>query len=75
MWKDYNMKIKENTEILKTVKFNLTFCSEYFWSRNVSLEPYVGAFQYNVLNPMLCTNSKLYKIVYSQDDPCAFCKS
>ena len=30
MWKDYNMKIKENTEILKTVKFNLTFCSEYF---------------------------------------------
>ena len=42
----------------------------------VTLEPYVRAFQYKVLNnSILYTNSKLYKIGYSQHDLCTFCKS
>ena len=41
----------------------------------VTLEPYVRAFQYKVLNSILYTNSKLYKIGYSQQDLCTFCKS
>ena len=41
----------------------------------VTLEPYVRAFQYKVLNSILYTNSKLYKIGYSQHDKCTFCKS
>ena len=41
----------------------------------VTLEPYVSAFQYKVLNSILYTNSKLYKIGYSQQDLCTFCKS
>ena len=38
----------------------------------VTLEPYVRAFQYKVLNSILYTNSKLYKIGYSQHDLCTF---
>ena len=41
----------------------------------VTLEPYVRAFQYKLLNSILYTNSKLYKIGYSQHDLCTFCKS
>ena len=41
----------------------------------VTLEPYVRAFQFKVLNSILYTNSKLYKIGYSQHDLCTFCKS
>ena len=41
----------------------------------VTLEPYVRAFQFKVLNSILYTNSKLYKIVCSQHDLCTFCKS
>ena len=33
------------------------------------------AFQFKVLNSILYTNSKLYKICYSQHDLCTFCKS
>ena len=40
----------------------------------VALEPYVKGFQYKVLNFILYTNSKLYKIGYSTDDKCTFCK-
>ena len=41
----------------------------------VTLEPYVRAFQFKVLNSILYTISKLYKIGYSQHDLCTFCKS
>ena len=42
----------------------------------VALEPYVKGFQYKVLNFILYTNTKLYKIGYSTDDKtkCTFCK-
>ena len=41
----------------------------------VTLEPYVRASQYKVLNSILYTNSKLHKIGYSQHDLCTFCNS
>ena len=41
----------------------------------VCSEAYVKAFQYKVLNFILYTNTKLYKIGYISDDKCSFCKS
>ena len=41
----------------------------------VALEPYVRAFQYKVLNSILYTNDKLYKIGFSQSNKCTFCNS
>ena len=38
-------------------------------------EAYVKAFQYKVLNLILYTNTKLYKIGYTSDDKCSFCES
>ena len=40
----------------------------------VCSEAYVKAFQYKVLNFILYTNTKLYKIGYITDDKCSFCK-
>ena len=41
----------------------------------VALEPYVRAFQYKVLNRILYTNEKLYKIGFISHKDCTFCKS
>ena len=41
----------------------------------IALEPYVRAFQYKVLNSILYTNDKLYKIGFSQSNKCTFCNS
>ena len=41
---------------------------------NVSSEPYVRAFQYKVLNNILYTNTKLYRIGFTTDNLCSFCK-
>ena len=41
----------------------------------VCSEAYVKAFQYKVLNSILYTNTKLYKIGYIIDDKCSFCNS
>ena len=41
----------------------------------VACEPYIKAFQYKVLNSILHTNTKLYKIGFSTDDTWFFCKS
>ena len=41
----------------------------------VCFESYVKAFQYKVLNSILYTNVKLFKIGYIADDKCTFCKS
>ena len=40
----------------------------------VSFEPYMKAFQYEVLNSILFTNTKLCKF-YIPDNKCSFCKS
>ena len=42
---------------------------------NVSCEPYIKAFQFQVLNWILFTNTKFCKIGYISDDDCSFCKS
>ena len=47
----------------------------YILPRTVCCEPYIKAFQYKVLNCILYTNTKLYKIGFSTDDTCSFCKS
>ena len=41
----------------------------------VALECYVKAFQYKVLNNILYTNKKLFKIGYRADDVCTFCEA
>ena len=38
----------------------------------VALEPYVRAFQYKVLNRILYTNKKLYKIGFISHEDCTF---
>ena len=41
----------------------------------VCSEPYLKAFQYKVLNSILYTNTKLYKIGFITDNNCFFCNS
>ena len=41
----------------------------------VCFDSYVKAFQYKVLNSILYTNAKLFKIGYIAEDKCTFCKS
>ena len=41
----------------------------------VALEPYVRAFQHRVLNRILYTNEKVYKIGFISHKDCTFCKS
>ena len=47
----------------------------YILSHSVCCEPYIRAFQYKVLNSILYTNTKLYKIGFATYDNCSFCKS
>ena len=42
---------------------------------SVALESYAKAFQYKVLNNMLYTNKKLFKIGYRTDEVCTFCEA
>ena len=42
---------------------------------NVALEPYVKAFQFKILNSILFTNIKQFKIGYIDNDKCTFCKT
>ena len=46
----------------------------YILPHTVCCEPYIRAFQYKVLNSILYTNTKLYKIGFATDDNCSFCK-
>ena len=47
----------------------------YILLHTVCCEPYIKAFQYKVLNSILYTNTKLYKIGFATEDNCSFCKS
>ena len=44
----------------------------YALPHKVAYEPYVKAFQYKILNSILYTNKKLFKIGYSEHDKCTF---
>ena len=64
------------SKLQKEFNFSLDQLKQLFiLSHKVTLEPYVRAFKYKVLNSILYTNSKLYQIAYSQHDLCTFCKS
>ena len=45
----------------------------YLLPHTVTSKPYLKAFQYKVLNSILYTNDKLYKIGYTENRYCSFC--
>ena len=81
--KDYYLLIKRrkaqlpnNSRFLKH-DFNLIddqLKEVFILPHNLAFEPYVKAFQYKILNSILYTNSKLYKIGYTAVDKCSFCE-
>ena len=59
-----------------TQSFNLTeeeLKLAFALPHKIVYEPYVKAFQYKILNSILYTNKKLFKIGYSEHDKCTFC--
>ena len=52
----------------------MTISERHFLPHSIAFEPYVKAFQFKVLNSILFTNSKLFKIGYRTDNLCSFCK-
>ena len=82
--KDYYLLIKSrkaqfpNNSLFLKHDFNLTddqLKKVFLLPHNLAFEPYVKAFQYKILNSILYTNSKLYKIGYIAVDKCSFCES
>ena len=72
-------QLSKNALVLKN-DFNLT--EDQLRRKSISLakhmvcfESYVKAFQCKVLNSILYTNAKLFKIGYTAEDKCTFCKS
>lgn len=68
-------QLSKNTSALKR-DFNLTedqLEKAFLLPHIICSEFYVKAFQYKVLNSILYTNTKLYKIGYITDDKCSFC--
>lgn len=70
-------KFPNNAQVLKR-DFNLNeeqLKKVFILPHTISFEPYVRAFQYKVLNSILFTNTKLFKIGFVTEDKCSFCKS
>ena len=70
-------KFPNNAQVLKR-DFNLNeeqLKKVFILPHTVSSEPYVRAFQYKVLNSILFTNTKLFRIGFITEDKCSFCKS
>jgi len=86
MWRKRNWKIiihylSQKKHSLLTLSINgkaiLTF-RMIIWENlphSVVLESYFKAFQYKVLNNILYTNKKLFKIGYRTDNVCTFCEA
>ena len=78
----FNLFIKIKAEFpnkSKTLKneFNLTDAQLeqlFILPHTVAFEPHLKAFQYKILNSILYTNTKLYKLGFISDDRCSFCK-
>ena len=65
-----------NNSINLKREFNLTeeqLGKFYLLPHTVTSEPYLKVFQYKVLNSILNTNDKLYKIGYTENCYCSFC--
>ena len=87
IWNNKDVRINNVPVFYKTIfesgiicvnEFDLTgdeLQKAYILSHSVCCEPYIRAFQYKVLNSILYTNTKLYKIGFATDDNCSFCKS
>ena len=79
----YSLLISEKAQLPSAVnklqdEFHLSIDSlqnVFMLPHNVALEPYVKAFQYKVLNNLLFTNTKLYKIGFRTCNKCSFCKT
>ena len=86
----YRAKCKHFYKLLMTVKAKLANMSKKLISdfdisnsleeisslpQSVASETYIWSFQYRVLNYILYTNSKLFKIDLSFNDKCTFCGS
>ena len=75
--KSSKAKLPNSSQYLRqTFNLSVDHVKKIFWlPHKVSFEPYIKAFQYKVLNLILYTNTKLFKIGYISDDKCSFCKS
>jgi len=79
----YNLLIREKAKppnIIKKLQSNFHFNSEnlkqiFKLPHSIVVESYVKAFQYKVINSILYTNTKLYKIGFRTNDLCTFCNN
>ena len=77
----YNLLIREKAKppnIIKKLQSNFHFNSDnlkqiFKLPHSIVVESYVKAFQYKVINSILYTNTKLYKIGFRTNDLCTFC--
>ena len=77
----YNLLIRENAKppnIIQKLQSNFHFNSDnlkqiFKLPHSIVVESYVKAFQYKVINSILYTNTKLYKIGFRTNDLCTFC--
>ena len=77
----YNLLIREKTKppnIIKKLQSNFLFNSDnlkkiFKLPHSIVVESYVKAFQYEVFNSILYTNTKLYKTGFRTNDLCTFC--
>ena len=76
----YKLLIREKVKlpnIIKKLQSNFHFNSDnlrqiFKLPHSIVVESYVKAFQYKVINSILYTNTKLYKIGYRTNDLCTF---
>ena len=73
----YNLLIREKAKppnIIQKLHFNSDNLKQIFkLPHSIAVESYVKAFQYKVINSILYTNTKLYKIGFRTNDLCSFC--
>ena len=77
----YNLLIREKTKppnIIQKLQSNFLFNSDnlkkiFKLPHSIVEESYVKAFQYEVINSILYTNTKLYKTGFRTNDLCTFC--
>ena len=77
----YNLFIREKAKppnFIQKLQSNFHFNSDnlkqiFKLPHSIVVESYVKAFQYKVINSILYTNTKLYKIGFRTNDLCTFC--
>ena len=77
----YNLLITEKAKppnSIQKLQSNFHFNSDHLKQifklpHSIVVESYVKAFQYKVINSILYTNTKLYKIGFRTNDLCTFC--